>query len=92
MESVADTHIDKEVRQVMGHSGPGKEQALVLINETQDDMLAKKLKILMSKQFFDLSKYLATLQAEIAIELQIKTAEIKANFEQKKDALINSGL
>ena len=92
MESVADTHIDKEVRQVMGHSGPGKEQALVLINETQDDMLAKKLKILMSKQFFDLSKYLATLQAEIAIELQIKTAEIKANFEQKKEALINSGL
>jgi len=46
----------------MNHTGPGKERALVLINETGDDLLAKKLKILMSKQFFDLSKYLGTLQ------------------------------
>jgi len=32
-----------------------------LINEVEDDLLAKKLKILMSKEFFDLTKYLGTM-------------------------------
>lgn len=67
MEEAGDKYVDKEVRNLLSHNGPGKEQALVLINETQDELLSKKLKILMSKQFFDLSKYLSSLQAEIGM-------------------------
>jgi hypothetical protein len=33
----------------MNHEGNNKEQALILICEVEDDLLAKKLKILMSK-------------------------------------------
>ena len=57
-------------------SGAGKEQALIMVNEAHDDLLAKKLKILMSKQFFDLSKYLVSLQSELAMEHMIRTREI----------------
>ena len=71
--------LDKETRVILGAtgaSGAGKEQALIMVNEAHDDLLAKKLKILMSKQFFDLSKYLVSLQSELAMEHMIRNREI----------------
>jgi len=45
----------------MSHSGKGKEKGLIMVNEAHDDLLKRKLKILMSKQFSDLTKYLGTM-------------------------------
>ena len=38
-----------------------EEQALVMVNEAYDDLLDRKLRILMSKQFADLTKYLGSM-------------------------------
>ena len=42
-------------------NGGKPEQALILVNEAGDDMLKKRLKMLINKQFFELEKYLGTM-------------------------------
>lgn len=37
------------------------DKAVLLINQTSNDMLEKKLRLLINKQFFELEKYLGTL-------------------------------
>ncbi len=49
MDDAVNSELEKQIRTLMNHEGPNKEQALILINEVEDDLLAKKLKILMSK-------------------------------------------
>lgn len=77
---------------MMKYEGPNKEQALILINEVEDDLLAKKLKVLMSKQFFDLTKYLGTLQTEVGMQHMIRVRNIKMAFEKDKQDLIDEGI
>ena len=76
----------------MNHEGPNKEQALVLINEVEDDLLARKIKVLMSKQFFDLTKYLGTLQSEAGMQHMMRVREIKMAFDRNKQDLLDEGI
>jgi len=62
MDDQCNGQLDREIKILVSHSGKGKEKALVMVNETHDDLLKRKLKILISKQFGDLTKYLGTLQ------------------------------
>ena len=55
IESMNDTlekKLDGQTQMIVG----GKEQALIMVNEAHEDLLDKKLKVMRSKQFFDLSK------------------------------------
>ena len=61
MDKHLDKDLDREVRSIVARVGPGKEQALIVVNEAHDDLLERKLKILMSKQFSDLTKYLGSM-------------------------------
>lgn len=70
----------------------GKEQVLIIVNEAHDDLLARKLKFLMSKQFDDLTRYLGGLQNQSAMEHMIRCREIDMKFERDKDAAIKAGL
>lgn len=62
MDLVANAQLTAEVKTFMRPDQKNKEQCLILISETNDELLQKKLKLLSSKQFFDLSKLLNTLQ------------------------------
>lgn len=62
MDKQLNKQLDKEILIMVSHSGKGKEKGLIMVNEAHDDLLKRKLKILMSKQFSDLTKYLGTMQ------------------------------
>jgi len=49
MDKHTEKELDREVRSIVTRVGPGKEQALIVVNEAHDDLLERKLKILMSK-------------------------------------------
>jgi len=49
MDRHTENELEREVRSILARVGPGKEQALIVVNEAQDDLLERKLKILMSK-------------------------------------------
>lgn len=76
----------------MNHEGPNKEQALILINEVEDELLTRKLKILMSKQFFDLTKYLGTMQSQLGLGHMMRVREIKIAYEKDKQELLDRGI
>jgi len=76
MQRTVDKDLDKVINGLLSHQGPGKEKALVMVNEAYDDLLKRKLKILMSKQFSDLTKYLGTMQSQVAMEHMIRTRQI----------------
>jgi len=61
MERIVDKEIDKNTSILLDPAYANKEQALVLINEAHDDLLERKIKVLMSKQFYDMTKSLGTL-------------------------------
>jgi len=62
MDDISSKAIDQEVKNVIKNAVKGgKEQGIIMVAEAHDEILARKLKILQSKQFFDLSKYLGTL-------------------------------
>lgn len=61
MHKRADKELDNEFKKI--EKGTKKEQALILTNETNDDLFKRKMKMLMSKEFFELSKYLGGLHA-----------------------------
>jgi len=90
MEKVVEKEIDRDVQTHFNQSGPGKEQALVLVNEVYDDLHIRKLKVLMSKQFFDLSKSLAALQSFVGMDKIIKCKEIEQRFEREKDKTLKT--
>ena len=92
MDDQCDKQLDKEIRILVSHSGPGKEKALVMVNETHDDLLKRKLKILMSKQFSDLTKYLGTMQNQLSMEHMIRQRQINMKYEDDKEAAIKQGL
>lgn len=61
IEKKGGDELDKQLRNTMTRNVSGNEKGLVLIDQAHDELLARKGKILVSKQFFELSKYLATL-------------------------------
>jgi len=92
MDEAVNGELEKQIRVLMNHEGPNKEQALILINEVENDLLAKKLKILMSKQFFDLTKYLSTLHLQVGLSHQMRIREIKLAFDRDKQELLERGV
>lgn len=82
MDKVTNSNLTKEVKDfLMRPEQKNREQALILISETNDEILNKKLKLLNSKQFFDLSKLMSTLQQQIALDMMIKNKEIHLRFD-----------
>ena len=92
MDRVFENQLDPQIRGVLGDPDMGKEQVLIIVNEAHDDLLARKLKFLMSKQFDDLTRYLGGLQNQSAMEHMIRCREIDMKFERDKDAAIKAGL
>ena len=54
MDGHMDKLLDKEVNIILRRSGPGSEQALTVVNEALDELLERKLRKLMNKEFSDL--------------------------------------
>lgn len=92
MDKSINKQLDKELHVMMSHSGKGKEKGLIMVNEAHDDLLKRKLKILMSKQFSDLTKYLGTMQNQVSMEHMIRVRQLKMKFENDKEAAIQKGL
>ena len=64
VQTMTDTSNDlmnKEIKTFLNPDHKNKEQALLLIDEINDKLLDRTLKMLQSKQFFDLSKHLQCL-------------------------------
>ena len=69
--------------------GQKKEEALILVNEIHDDLLKKKLKLLVNKQFFELEKNLGTLYTQNAMKKMIDKERIKDNYtNQEQEAFV----
>lgn len=58
MSEASNTLMNKEIKPFLQNDYPNKEQAIVMIAEINDELLKRILKMLQSKQFFDLSKHL----------------------------------
>ena len=43
----------------------GKENALIIVNEALEDLLDKKLRRLMNKEFFELTNYMGSLENKL---------------------------
>ena len=87
MDDISGKALDQEIKTVMKNAEKGgKEQGLIMVAEAHDEILARKLKILQSKQFFDLSKYLGTLHTQVGMEQMIKMREGKLRFDQMREA------
>ena len=63
-----------------------------MVNEAHDDLLERKMRILMSKQFGDLTKYLGSMQQKLGLEKMIRARKIEMKYEQDKEDAINAGL
>lgn len=92
MDKFTEKEIDREVKNIVTRVGPGKEQALIVVNEAHDDLLERKLKILMSKQFGDLTKYLGSMHNKLAMEHMIRSRKIEMKYERDKDTALNAGM
>ena len=44
------------------------DMAVLLVNQASNDLLEKRLRLLINKQFFELEKYLGTLYNQMALE------------------------
>ena len=54
MDGHLDKLLDKEVNIILQRPGLGSEQALTVVNEALDELLERKLRKLMNKEFSDL--------------------------------------
>lgn len=68
MTNTSNDIMNKEIKEYLHPDFTNKEQALVLVSEINDQLLERILKMLQSKQFFDLSKHLQCLQQQIATD------------------------
>lgn len=84
MTTTSNELMNKEIKEYLHPDYTNKEQALVLVSEINDQLLERILKMLQSKQFFDLSKHLQCLQQQIATDQMIQLKEIHAKFDYLK--------
>lgn len=83
MHKRADKELDNEFKKI--EKGNKKEQAMILANEANDEMQKRKMKMLMSKEFFELSKYLGGLHARQGMENMIAKKKIENDYEMKEE-------
>ena len=88
MSDMANALLNKQIKQILTPEQTNPEQALVLISEVNDELLRRIMKILQSKQFFDLSKHLQCLQQQIATDQMIQIKEIHSRFDQLSEQAI----
>jgi hypothetical protein len=62
MQKASATLLTKQMREIVVDENPNREQIMVLVSETNDELQQRMLRMLQSKQFFDLSKHMQTLQ------------------------------
>ena len=92
MDKLTDKELDREVRSIVTRVGSGKEQALIVVNEAHDDLLERKLKILISKQFGDLTKYLGSMHNKLSMEHLIRARKVEMKYERDKESAISAGM
>lgn len=68
MSETSNQLMNQQVKEFLHPDHTNKEQSLILISEINDQLLERLLKMLQSKQFFDLSKHLQCLQQQIATD------------------------
>jgi len=78
MHKRADKELDSDFKKM--EKGNKKEQAMIFANEANDELFKRKMKMLMSKEFFELSKYLGGLHARQAMENLIAQKKIEHEF------------
>lgn len=89
MSAASNSGMNKEIKAYLTPEHKNKEQSLVMICEINDELLRRELKMLQSKQFFDLSKHLQCLQQQIATDQMIRIKEIHSRFDQLKEQAIH---
>lgn len=57
------------------------DKALLLVNQTANELLEKKLRLLINKQFFELEKYLGTMYNQTALERMAAKEKTRARFK-----------
>ena len=92
MDRHLEKDLDRETRTIVTRVGAGKEEALIIVNEAYDDLLERKMKILMSKQFSDLTMYLGSMNNKIAMEQMIRNRKIELKFRGLKDAALKEDM
>lgn len=85
MSNTSNELMNKEIKSFFHPEHTNQEQSLILISEINDELLSRILKMLQSKQFFDLSKHLQCLQQQIATDQMIKIKEVHSRFDHLKE-------
>eukprot|EP00347_Sterkiella_histriomuscorum_P005935 403354701 len=80
-EKVFDQELQNTVNKMQNQKDGKSEQALIMVNEAGDDMLKKRLKMLINKQFFELQKYLGALYTQSAMDKLIAKEKIKEKYK-----------
>lgn len=57
----------------------------MVANESTNEMLKKRLKLLIHKQFFELEKYLGAMYTTTAMDKLIASEKIKAKYKHLED-------
>ena len=57
----------------------------MIVQETADEALKRKMKMLINKQFFELSKYLAGLYTNLAMQKMVGQEQIKDKYQSMED-------
>ncbi len=61
------------------------DKALLLINQTSNELLEKKLRLLINKQFFELEKYLGTMYNQTALEKMAAKEKCRSRFKSAEE-------
>jgi len=61
------------------------DQAILLINQASNEMIEKKLRLLISKQFFEVEKYLGTLYNQTALQTMAAKEETRLRYKQSEE-------
>ena len=57
----------------------------MVVQETADEALKRKMKMLINKQFFELGKYLGGLYTELAMQRMVGREKIKEKYQSLED-------
>lgn len=94
-DSLMSTHADKFEKdmssQLLALEKKGaSDQAILLINQASNDMIEKKLRLLISKQFFEVEKYLGTLYNQTALQTMAAKEETRLRYKQSEEEAYSS--
>lgn len=66
------------------------DKAILLVNQSSNDLLEKKLRLLINKQFFELEKYLGTLYNQTALESMAAKEQCRGRFKLAEEEAYSS--